>query len=262
MAETSAFDIAGRRTLITGGTAGIGRAVAECFVAQGAKVVITGRRDAGEAIAREIGCGFVRMDAADSTAVEAGTTVAVGLLGGGIDVLVLNAGVNGPATQGVDDLSSDSLHQTFDTNVYGVAYGLKAASPYLAPGASVIITSSPAASLSPPGLAIYSASKAAVDAFTRSWALELAGRGIRVNAVLPGVIQTEMAADPANLEAELEMLSCLTATGAIRQPEEIAPVYQFLASQAGALCTGALIACEDGALAGLSPRLLARAFGG
>ncbi|KPJ81333.1 MAG: hypothetical protein AMJ58_05430 [Gammaproteobacteria bacterium SG8_30] len=262
MAATNPFDIRGRRTLITGGTAGIGRAVAEHFVANGAKVVITGRRESGEAIAREMGCGFVRMDVSDAASAASAMAAAVDALGGAIDVLVLNAGVNGPPAQGVDDLSPEALHQVFDTNVFGVAYGLRSAAPHLSQGASVVITSSPAASLSPPGLAIYSASKAAVDAFTRSWALELAGRGIRVNAVLPGVIQTEMAADPANLEAELEMLSCLTATGAIRQPAEIAPVYQFLASAAGALCTGALIACEDGALAGLSPRLLARAFGG
>ena len=262
MATTDPFDIAGRRTLITGGTAGIGRAVAEHFVARRAKVVITGRREAGEAIAREVGCGFVRMDVADAGSVQSATAAAVVQLGGAIDVLVLNAGVNGPPAQGIGELSPEALHQTFDTNVYGVAYGIRSAAPHLVEGASVIITSSPAASLGPPGLSIYSASKAAIDAFTRNWALELAGRGIRVNAVLPGVIQTEMAADPANLEAELEMLSCLTATGAIRQPAEIAPVYQFLASPAGALCTGALIACEDGALAGLSPRLLARAFGG
>ncbi len=260
MTTNNPFAIDGARVLITGGTAGIGRAVAQHFAEQGARVVITGRRDSGAAIAEAIGALYQPMDVSDAKSIQAGTAAAVETLGGAIDVLVLNAGIT-PALDMVDDIKADDMERTFSVNVYAVVHGLKAALPHLPEGASVIVTSSPAAQLCSPGSAIYSASKAAVDAFVRTWSLELADRGIRVNAILPGVVKTEMIGDPDNAEAELDMLSAFTATGAIRQPEEMAPAFQFLASRASTPCTGSLLAFEDGALAGVGTGLIGRAFG-
>ena len=256
----SVFSIAGKRTLITGGTAGIGLAVARHFVAEGATVVITGRRKSGAQLAHEIGARFVTMDVSDTESIRAGTAEAAKLLDGAIDVLILNAGValDTGDTQAVD---MDKLRQTFEVNVFGVAQGLRDGLHYVAHDASIIVTSSPTATEFMPGAGPYAASKAAVNALVRTAALELGPRGIRVNAVMPGVVRTEMALDPGTAEDELAMLSTLTATGRVRQPEEIAPMFHFLASDASAPCTGALLECEDGVRAGFSLPLWEKAFG-
>ena len=254
------FSIEGKRCLVTGGTAGIGLAVARHFCDAGAEVVISGRRDAGATTAADIGAQFVRMDVADATSVKAGTAAAAELLGGQIDVLVLNAGV-ALDTGSTDQLDHDAMRRTFEVNVYGVADGMHIGLQHLAPGGTIIVTSSPASTALMPGAGAYAASKAAVNALVRTAALELGPSGIRVNAVLPGVIRTEMALDPATAEDELQMLSTLTATGKIREPEEIAPVFRFLASDASAACTGALLECEDGVRAGFSLPLFDKAFG-
>ena len=254
------FSIEGKRALITGGTSGIGRAVAAAFAKAGARVVITGRRDSGAAIAAEIGADFVRMDVADSQSIVDATAQAAEQLGGGIDIAVLNAGValdTGFTVQ--QDL--DAVRKTFEVNTLGVAQGLQEVLRYMQAGGSIIVTSSPISSEFMPGAGAYSASKAAVNALVRTAALELGPEGIRVNAVMPGVIKTEMAMDPDNPDAELEMLATLTATGKVRQPEELAPVFHFLASEASATCTGALMECEDGVRAGFSALLWDKAFG-
>jgi NAD(P)-dependent dehydrogenase (short-subunit alcohol dehydrogenase family) len=257
---TDPFSIAGKRCLVTGGTAGIGLAVARHFREAGAEVVISGRRDDGAATAAELGAQFVRMDVSDSDSVRSGTAAAAELLGGTIDVLVLNAGI-ALDTGSADALNHDAMRRTFEVNVFGVADGIDAGLKHLATDGNIIVTSSPACSTLMPGAGVYSASKAAVNAILRTAAIELGPRGIRVNAVLPGVIRTEMALDPDTAEEELQMLSTLTATGRIREPEEIAPVFRFLASAASAACTGALIECEDGVRSGFSLPLWEKAFG-
>ena len=254
------FSVAGKRVLITGGTAGIGLGVARHLAEAGAKVVITGRRASGAEIAAGFGGQFVRMDVSDSESVAEGTARAATMLGGAIDVLVLNAGI-GPATGTIHDLDVAQVRASFDVNVFGVLYGLKEALPYMGRGSSVIITSSPAGMIFTAGMAGYGASKAAVNALIRVWAIELGPQGIRVNAVLPGIVATEFAHDPETLEKEIEFMRVLTQSGIVRQPSELGPTYQYLASDASAPVTGALLACDDGLLAGYSNELLGKAFG-
>jgi len=260
MTTIDPFSIGGKNCLIVGGTAGIGLGVAEHFVQAGADVIITGRRATGESIAAGVGARFVRMDLAESGSIFAGMASAADLFGGRIDCLILNAGIADDAG-GVDGLDLAVFRRVFEVNVFGVAQALRDGIAHMEQGGSVVVTSSPAATELMPGVAAYGASKAAVNALVKTAAIELGPRGIRVNAVLPGVIETEMAFDPDGLEEELERLSSLTATGKVRQPAEMGPPFQFLASAASETCTGALLACEDGVSAGFSSLLLARAFG-
>ncbi|HTX47124.1 MAG TPA: SDR family NAD(P)-dependent oxidoreductase, partial [Solirubrobacteraceae bacterium] len=127
------FSIQGRRTVITGGTAGIGLGVARHFVSAGAKVVITGRRERGPERAESVGASFVSMDVRDDVSVERGLESAVRLLGG-LDVLILNAGVArtcGP----LERLDLDAFRDVFEVNVFGVMRGLRYGLPHMEPGA-------------------------------------------------------------------------------------------------------------------------------
>jgi NAD(P)-dependent dehydrogenase (short-subunit alcohol dehydrogenase family) len=253
------FSIEGKNTLIVGGTAGIGLGVARHFIEAGARVVIAGRRESGSAIADEIGARFVQMDLADSDSISLGLERAAEALDGSIDTLILNAGVLGEAGT-VRQLDLKVFRQVFEINLFGIAQALRDGLAFMCEGGSVILTSSPMATEFMPGIGAYAASKAAVNTLVQTAALELGPEGIRVNAVLPGVVETEMALDPAALEEELDMLSTLTASGKVRQPADMGPPFQFLASEAAKTCTGALLACEDGVSAGFSQALLDRAF--
>jgi NAD(P)-dependent dehydrogenase (short-subunit alcohol dehydrogenase family) len=251
------FSVRGRRTVVTGGTAGIGMGVAEHFVQAGAAVVITGRRPTGKAIAAGIGAAFVPMDVSDDDSVRDGFERAGDALGGGIDVLILNAGVDldtGP----IEALDLAAFRRVVDVNLVGVARGFRFGLAHMERGGAVIVTSSPAGRLTAPRMGAYSASKAGVDLLTRSAALELGPRGIRVNAVLPGIVESEMT---GGATSDGEWIVTLTASGLMRQPREIGGVFQFLASDAGSVLTGATIEADDGISAGLSAGLLGSAFG-
>jgi NAD(P)-dependent dehydrogenase (short-subunit alcohol dehydrogenase family) len=253
------FSIQDNRTLIVGGTAGIGLGVARHFIANGATVVIAGRRSNGASIADEIGAHFVILDLADSQSITTGLKLAADQLGGTFDTLILNAGITAEAGN-VDNLDMSLFRKVLEVNLFGVAQALRDGLAYMRAGGSVIVTSSPAALQLVPGISAYAASKAAVNTLVQTAALELGHAGIRVNAVLPGVVETEMALNPVALEAELAMLSTFTANGKIRQPEDMGPPFHFLASDASKTCTGSLLACDDGATPGFSLGLLQKAF--
>jgi NAD(P)-dependent dehydrogenase (short-subunit alcohol dehydrogenase family) len=252
------FSIAGRRTLITGGTAGIGLAVAAHFVSAGAHVVISGRRAEGAEIAASIGARHVAMDVRDDDSVEQGLDAAVALLGG-LDVLILNAGVAlscGP----VDDLDLDAFREVIDVNLIGVMRGLRFGLKHLRQGGVILATSSPAGRqpLGLPGVMAYSASKAALDLVVGAAGLQLAAKGIRITGILPGVIRSEIGGDGPGVP----WLARMTATGEERGPEAMAPVYHFLASDAGAMLQGAVVAADDGCTAGVSAPVMARIMAG
>ena len=261
MTSSDIFSINGQRVLIVGGTAGIGLGVAQHFVEAGARVVITGRRSDGESIATGIGAQFVPMNLTNGESITAGIRQAADILDGGFDTLILNAGIGTPAGT-ADQLDMTAFRQVFEVNLFGIVQAMRDGLAFMQSGSSIIVTSSPAATALIPGVGAYGASKAAIDVVVKTSAIELGLSGIRVNAVLPGVIETEMAFDPDAVEEELAMLSTMTATDKIRQPSEMAPPFQFLASAASATCTGALLACEDGITAGFSQPLLEKAFGG
>lgn len=254
---TDIFAITGKRTVITGGAAGIGRAIAAHFVEHGAAVVIADLSPSGADVAEEIGSNFVQMDVTDAGSVRDGFAAAARSLGGGIDVLVLNAGID--LDVGVaGDLDLGAFKKVIDVNFMGVVHGLAAGPGHMGEGGVVLITSSPAGRVTLEGLGAYSASKAAVDSITRTAAIELAGRGIRVNAVLPGIARTDM---QGGATGDASHLAMITATGIERDPAELAPVYHFLASDAAAPLTGATVQADDGMTAGLSSLLIGNAFG-
>ncbi len=244
------FSVDGKRVLITGGTAGIGLGLARHFTCAGAKVVITGRRADGSAIADQVGANFVEMDVVDVPGCGASVEAAAADLGGAIDVLILNAGVDFSHGR-IDDLDVAAFRATFEVNFFGVANVMRHAVAYLFEGSSVIVSSSPASTTYKSGLAAYSASKAAVNALVKSWAGELAAKGVRVNAVLPGIVESEMSGSTGGAE----FIQALTLTDTIRNASELGGVYQFLASSASAPVTAALIAADDGLSAGMSDRL-------
>ena len=239
--------------LITGALAGIGRATALAFAREGARVVVSGRRDeAGQALAAELrGLGaqaeFVRADVRFEAEVR-------GLIGqtverfGRLDVAVNNAGTEGQ-TGPLIDQSTDNYTAIFETNVLGMLLSLKhEMRVMLAQGSgSIINLSSVAGQVGFPGAAVYVASKHAVEGLTKTAALEGAAAGVRVNAVAPGPVVTEMFErfTGGSEEAKAGLLSMIPAKRA-GTPEEIAQTIVFLASDKARFLTGQIVAVDGG----------------
>jgi NAD(P)-dependent dehydrogenase (short-subunit alcohol dehydrogenase family) len=231
----------GRVALVTGATSGIGRAAALALAADGFSVVVHGRDGArGQGVVKEIEAAggtarFVAADLADATAARRLADAA-----GDLDVLVNNAGFSwfGPTA----DLDPATFDAMLAANVRSAYYLTAAIAPAMAArGAGAIINvSSMAAQVGLAGGAAYSATKAALEALTRSWAAEFSPRGVRVNAIAPG---------PAYTGADPDRTTALGATTLLRraaQPEEVAGVIAFLASPAASYLTGAVIAADGG----------------
>jgi NAD(P)-dependent dehydrogenase (short-subunit alcohol dehydrogenase family) len=189
MAESSAFSLAGKVAVVTGGASGIGEATARRFARSGAKVVIGDLADA-TAIAKEIGGLALRTDVCREAQVERLLESAVRELGR-LDVLVNNAG--GGAGGFLATLTEQQLDATLSVNLKGVVWGIKHAASRIADGGSIMSTASVAGLLGTPSYGSYVASKAAIIGITKTAALELAPRAVRVNCVCPGTIDTPMA---------------------------------------------------------------------
>jgi len=235
------FDLHGRAALITGGTAGIGLATARRFAAAGARVAILGRRDAEE-LAGTFGVTFLRCDVSDEAALRAAFDAAVQALGP-LDVVVNNAGV-GDIDASIEAASADDLRATLEVNLVAVYNGLRLAPARMNDGGSVVNIASVAAMIGVPGYARYGASKAAVVNLTRNAAVELAPRRIRVNAVCPGTIWSEMT--PPD-HPEVALIRRLAPLARVGEPEEVAGLIHFLASAEAGYITGQAI-CVDGGL--------------
>jgi len=240
--------------LITGATSGIGKVSALAFADSGAKVVVSGRRESeGKAVVDEIKAAggeatFIRADVAKESDVEAlvaGTLAAYGRL----DVAFNNAGVE--LSGNTTDVSEADYRRVFDINVWGVLNSMKHEIPALlkSGGGSIINTSSVAGHIGMAGASVYIASKHAVEGLTKSTALEVAKQGIRINAIAPGTIVTDMLdrfAGGVDSEGGKYLLS-LNPTGRLGQPHEIAQPVLWLASDAASFVTGQSI-IVDGAL--------------
>ena len=226
--------LAGRRTLITGGDSGIGRAVAVAFAKEGADVAfgyLSEDEDAGETRrlveAEGVRClsragDLSRADECEALVAEAASAF------GGIDVLVNHAGTQ-YQQDSLEDVDDDSMLRVFAVNVFAPIRLTRAALPHLGPGASIINTASVTALHGNPTLLDYSASKGAVISFTYALAASLAERGIRVNAVAPGPVWTPLI--PSTFDAEhVKGFGSHTPMGRPAEPDEIAPSYVFLAS--------------------------------
>jgi NAD(P)-dependent dehydrogenase (short-subunit alcohol dehydrogenase family) len=243
--------LANKTALITGGNSGIGLATARLFVAEGAKVTITGRnRETLAAAAQELGPNAlaVEADATDIAATEAAIKRAVDKFGM-LDVLFANAGVPGNTPLGGTTLAA--FEQVLKTNITAVFFTVQAALPHLADGASIILNGSVISVLGSPGYSAYAASKAGVRAMARVMASELSPRGIRVNVVAPGAARTPIwkrSAPTAEAFAALEQrVSRTTPLGRIADADHIAKTVLFLASDDAAHVQSAEIFVDGGA---------------
>ena len=236
--------------VVTGGTSGIGLATAKAFVAEGAAVFITGRRqDVLDAAVKQIGGRVtgVRADMSDLADID-GVYAAVQQQHAQIDVLFANAGGGDMLPLGA--ITEEHYHRTFDTNVKGTIFTVQKALPLLKDGASIVLTSSNAGSSGTPAFSVYSASKAAIRNLARSWILDLKERRIRVNVVSPGPTETiglnNVFGGGDQARGIKDFLATQIPAGRIGQPEEIAKATLFLASDDASFINGAELFVDGG----------------
>ena len=245
--------LANKTALITGGNSGLGLATAKLFVAEGAKVAITGRnRDTLAAAAKEIGPNVLALnaDVTDVAATEAAIKKAADKFGK-LDILFANAGI--PGQTPVGGASLDIFEQIIGTNLTAVFFTVQSALPYLNDGASIILNGSVISVLGNPGYSAYAASKAGVRAMARVMVSELSPRGIRVNVVAPGAIRTPIwGAATATPEAEKAFNARVGRSTPLRgvgEPEHVANTVLFLASDEAAHIQGQELFIDGGATA-------------
>jgi NAD(P)-dependent dehydrogenase (short-subunit alcohol dehydrogenase family) len=245
--------LANKTALITGGNSGIGLATARLFVAEGARVAITGRnRETLEAAAKELGPNAMALvaDATDVAATEAAINRAVDKFGK-LDVLFANAGIPGATPVGGTTLAA--FEQVIRTNLTAVFFTVQAAVAQMNDGGSIILNGSVISVLGSPGYSAYAASKAGVRAMARVMVSELSPRGIRVNVVAPGAIRTPIwgaaVATPAAEKAFEERIGRTTPLGRIGEPDHIAKTVLFLASDDAAHIQGQELFVDGGATA-------------
>ena len=239
--------LSGKVALITGGTSGIGLATAKRFVAEGAYVFITGRRQLElDAAVDEIGKNVRGIQSDVSNLADLDRLCAtIQQEQGRLDVLFANAGIGEFMPLGA--ITEEHFDKIFNTNVKGLLFTVQKALPLMPAGASIVLNASIAAFKGTPAFSVYGATKAAVRSFARTWILDLKDRQIRVNVVSPGVTPT-----PAyNLlglgEEYQEMAASNTPLGRVGTPDEIAKAVVFLASDDSSFVNGIEL-CVDGGL--------------
>jgi len=236
----------GKVALVTGGNSGIGLATAKEFAREGARVVITGRdRRTLDAAAREIGGEVLalRSDAASLAEID-GLFAAVKEKFGRIDVLFVNAGVAQFAP--VEETTEELFDHVMDINFKGAYFTVKKALPLLADGASVVLNTSVVAHVGFPAASVYSASKAALLSLVRTLSADLAGRGIRVNAVSPGPVETPIFGRLGLPEEAKQGFGEQVPLKRLGRPEEIAKAVLFLASSDSSFLVGTEIVADGG----------------
>jgi NAD(P)-dependent dehydrogenase (short-subunit alcohol dehydrogenase family) len=244
----STKELAGKKALVTGATSGIGRAIAVRLAEAGATVYLSGRRaelgkETVELIEKAGGTGhFIVSDVADLDDVRRLAQEV-----GEVDVLVNNAGIFpfAPTTE----QSVETYDRVFDVNVRGTYFLTAALAPAMVAKkkGAIINISSIGADVGNPVTSVYSASKAAMDALTRSWAVEFGAHGVRVNSVAPGPVRTDAAVTQAG--EVFEEFSSQLPLARVGEPEEIADVVLFLASDRSSFVTGTVLAADGGYLA-------------
>ena len=242
------LDLAGKRALVTGGSRGIGRAIVMALLQQGVAVAATYRHESAAAAslmatleASQHGSFVVQADVSDAQSV-AKLAAQVRQRFGQLDILVNNASIISQAS--LDELALPDWQQTLDTNLTSVYLVTQAVMDMLVEGGSIINISSNLATVGMRGKAHYTASKAGVIGFSRSICKELGSKGIRVNVVAPGVIQTEQIGDLT--PEQRARYAYLSALGRLGQPEEVATVVLFLASSLSSFMTGTTLAIDGG----------------
>jgi 3alpha(or 20beta)-hydroxysteroid dehydrogenase len=262
------LDLSGRKALVTGGAQGLGEGMAKALAAAGAKVVISDiQKDAGEAVAdaldREYGAGngFVAHDITDEGSWDNAVLAANDILGS-LDILVNNAGIE--ITSLLTEVTAEDIRRMLDVNVLGTTLGIKWGLRTMRPGGpagqggAIINVASVAATIAFPGIAVYSATKSAVDRLTRVAAMESGklGYGVRVNCIYPGLVPTAMGAGLANDVAELGLFESpeaavaavvgLTPAGRLGEVTDMADAVVFLASNEARFITGIGLPVDGG----------------
>ena len=239
----------GKIALITGGTTGIGRATAQLFEAEGARVFVTGRSEASLADVRKA-LPTVTAIPSDATSVEDAAALARTMKSqaGRVDVLFINAGI--AQFMPIEQATPEAFDGMFAVNVRGAYFTIQQILPLMPQGGSIVLTSSIAADLGMATASIYSATKAAVSSLARTLANELVGRGIRVNEVSPGPIETPIfgkmgmsAEQIAGFKGHMASMVPMKRLGA---PEEVARAVLYLASADASYVTGAKITVDGG----------------
>lgn len=240
----------GKIAIVTGGTSGIGLATARHFAAEGALVMVTGRRqtELDNAVAAIPGIYGMRVDSADMTDLDRlFGRIAADM--GRIDILFVNAG--GGSLLPLGEITEEQYEDTFGRNVKGVLFTVQKALPLLAAGASVILVGSTAGSSGIPAFSVYAASKAAVRSFARSWIVDLKGRQIRVNTLSPGSTKTPgllalAGPESTHQQAMLDDFAAQTPLGRVGDADEIAKAAVFLASEDSSFVNGIELFVDGG----------------
>ena len=250
--NTNTKKLDGKVAIVTGASKGIGAAIAKQFAAEGAAVVVNyaSSKEGADRVVDEIakrGGKAIAVQAnvankKDSERLFAETKTAFGQL----DILVNNAGVYEFVP--LENVTEEHFHKHFDVNVLGLLMTSQAALKHFGPdGGSIINISSGASTSAPPGASVYSATKAAVDAITKSLAKELGPRNIRVNANNPGMVETEGVRAAGFIESDFQKsFESQSALGRIGQPDDIAPAAVFLASSDAGWITGETLFISGG----------------
>lgn len=243
----------GKVAVVTGGNSGIGLATAERFAAEGAKVFVTGRRQAElDAAVTRIGRGAVGVRGDVSSPADLDRLfAAVKAQAGRVDVLFANAGLAEVAS--VEQVTEAHFDKLFNVNVKGVLFAVQKALPLMPDGAAVVVNASVVSAKGFPGMGVYAATKAALRSFARTWANDLRARRIRVNVVSPGPIETPGVAlavgGPDAARAMWDQMTPGIPQGRIGQADEIAKAVAFLASDDASYVNGVELFVDGGMVA-------------
>lgn len=240
----------GKVVVVTGGTDGIGLATAKAFVAEGARVFITGRRqDRLDGVVRELGTSVVGVQGDVSNNEDLDRLFQrIRETAERIDVLVANAGIS--ETVPLEEINEEHFDRVFGANVKGMVFTMQKALPLMKAGANVILLGSASGSKGIAGLTVYNATKAAIRSLARTWTGELKDRGIRVNVLSPGMIHTPSMARFLTKHSDMEdALKSMTPLGRLGEPEEIAASALFLASDASRFIAGVELFVDGGVMA-------------
>ena len=240
----------GKIALVTGGSSGIGLATAKQFVAEGAYVYITGRRQVElDAAVEAIGKNVKGIQSDVSKLEDLDRLFAtIEQEQGHIDVIFANAGVGEIAPLG--SISEEHFDKTFNTNVKGLLFTVQKALPLLPEGAAIILNASTASTVGTPAFSVYSATKAAVRSFARNWTLDLKDRKIRVNAISPGVVPTPgytlLGLSEEQVQEFVDSQAVTIPLGRVGTPDEIAKAVVFLASDDSSFVNGIELFVDGG----------------
>lgn len=242
---------AGKIALVTGGSSGIGLAAAIRFAQEGAKVFITGRRQAElDAAVEQIGHGAVAIRADIASAADLDRMVGtVQAAHQRLDILFANAG--GGEFSPLGAITEAQFDKYFDINVKGTLFTVQKALPLMKPGSAIVLTGSITSIQGVPAFGVYAATKAALRSFARTWASDLKGREIRVNVVAPGVVvtpayKTELKMSDEQIEGYRQHVSDTTPLGRVGEADEIAKAVSFLASDDASYITGIELFVDGG----------------